>query len=90
VAYFDKESGTSGDVHVSVGIDPTGGTDATSTAVIWSVSDTLTDEYRALSVQTTAQGAQVTVFLRGETDPASTETALVYVDDAALTALGGS
>jgi hypothetical protein len=90
VAYFDKESGTSGDVHVSVGIDPTGGTDATSTAVIWSVSDTLTDEYRALSVQATAQGAQVTVFLRGETDPASTETALVYVDDAALTALGGS
>jgi hypothetical protein len=90
VAYFDKEPGTSGDVRVSVGIDPTGGTDATSAAVIWSVPDTVTDGYRALSVQATAQGAQVTVFVRGETAPASAETALVYVDDAVLTALGGS
>jgi hypothetical protein len=89
-AYVKQESTTSTSARVSVGIDPAGGTDATSGDIVWSVPDTLAGEYHALSVQATAHGGQVTVFVRGKTDAANAGTVSVYVDDASLTALGGS
>ncbi len=86
--YVGALAGTPGDVKVSVGINPSGGTDASSADIIWSIPETLTDQYHALSIQATAQSATVTVFVRGETAAASTGTAFVTVDDAALTVSG--
>lgn len=85
-AYVDTESATPDDVKVSVGIDPNGGADVTSADIIWSVPESLTDQYRALSIQATAQSATITVYVRGETGTAN--SAFVTVDDAALTVLG--
>jgi hypothetical protein len=88
--YAKQESTASASVRASVGIDPTGGTDGTSGDVVWSAPDALTGEYHVLTVQATALSAQITVFVRAETDAASPVTASVYVDDASLVPLGGS
>jgi hypothetical protein len=75
-------------VKVTVGIDPTGGTDATSAGIIWSVPGESYDEYHAWSVQTTASGPAVTVFVR--TSQTAVGNSAVYLDDASLIAPGPS
>lgn len=76
-------------VVVSVGIDPTGGMDATSPNVVWSSGAEYYDEYREISVSATATGTAVTVFVRSKVDPEGFVGANnVYVDDAALLPLG--
>ncbi|MBN2304362.1 MAG: LysM peptidoglycan-binding domain-containing protein [Anaerolineae bacterium] len=75
------------DVLVRVGIDPTGGTDGTSAAIIWSLPTEFYDEYRELSVTATAQGTAVTVFV--ESAPQGfVGVNNIYLDDAVLNALG--
>ncbi len=49
-----------------VGIDPYGGTDATSANVVWSPANTDMDRYVEMTVSTTVLGDAVTVFARGE------------------------
>ncbi len=74
-------------VIVNVGIDPNGGTDGESPNIVWSADAEFYDEYRELSVTATAQSAAVTVFVR--TAPQGfVGTNNIYVDDAALVALG--
>jgi LysM repeat protein len=75
------------DVQVSLGIDPTGGTDGTSPAIVWSAPTEFYDEYRELSVTATAQNNAVTVFVRSA-PRGFVGTNNIYVDDAALVALG--
>ncbi len=73
-----------------VGIDPTGGTNPLSSNVIWSntVTNALASNgFRQLTVNATAQGTQVTLFLYAwQTVP--TEGNGVFWDDASLT-VGG-
>ncbi len=82
----DKSDG-SGALTVQVGIDPTGGTDATSSAIIWSDAAPKYDEYDQYSVTTAAQGAAATVFVRSSVTTVAMNNA-VYLDDASLTASG--
>ena len=74
-------------VLLRVGIDPTGGTDASSANVVWSRDEEFYDEYRELSVTATSQGNAVTVFVRSAPQ-GFVGTSNVYLDDAALAPLG--
>lgn len=75
------------DVVVQVGIDPTGGQDGASGAIVWSDETTFYDEYREISVEATAQGTAVTVFVRS-TPVGAVGVNNIYVDDASLVQLG--
>ncbi len=72
-----------GDVAVSVGIDPTGGTDGTSSDIVWSTPAIFYDTYRQYSVIATAESDTITVFVHstvGQPAPNS----YIYLDDALL------
>lgn len=88
-ATFDDEnvSEDPNEVQVSVGIDPTGGTDAESPNVVWSAEVEFYDEYRELSVVATASSAAVTVFVRSAPEN-FVGTTNIYLDDAGLYRLG--
>ncbi len=73
--------------NVWVGIDGTGGTDASAGSVTWSGAATPMDGYAALSVETTATGNQVTVFTHSVPNWCM-EVNEVYWDDASLAATG--
>jgi hypothetical protein len=51
-------------VILNVGIDPTGGTDGTSSNIVWSADAEYYDQYRQMSVTATSQSTAVTVFVR--------------------------
>ncbi len=69
---------------LSVGIDPTGGTNWASPNVIWSPASGTMDQWVQLSVEATAQAGTVTVFVRGQAEfPLKHNDA--YFDDACLT-----
>ena len=69
-----------------VGIDPTGGTDATSTGITWSNIYDYRDSYGQLAVEATAQQSTITVFLRSLPIWCSERNRAVW-DNASLTAL---
>ncbi|HDQ73142.1 MAG TPA: hypothetical protein ENN19_13780 [Chloroflexi bacterium] len=71
-----------------VGIDPTGGTNPLASTVVWGTGAHIYNEYAQVpSVETTAQGDTVTVFVRSKTLwPFKHNDA--YWDDALLTAVG--
>jgi hypothetical protein len=75
-------------VQVMVGIDPRGGTDATSPDIIWSEAGEVYDQYREWSVETDALNTTVTVFVR--TLQTAVGNSAVYLDDASLIAPGPS
>ncbi len=72
-------------LRVSVGIDPSGGTDGGSTSIIWSTPVEYYDEYREITVSTTAVADTITVFVRSSVDNAP-GLHQVFVDDASLMA----
>lgn len=57
-----------GHYEMSVGIDPTGGTDFNSSNIIWSPRSALLDQWVQLSVQAKAKGGTVTLYLRGDAE----------------------
>lgn len=68
---------------LEVGIDPTGGVDGESRAIVWKGVTAVYDESRPISVDATASGAFVTVFVKVSlADPVQHNHA--YVDDAVL------
>jgi len=77
-------------MHLKVGIDPTGGTDAFSSNVIWSGEGDSFDLWTQFSVEVAAMGDAVTVFTHSR--PEWTDFARVnndvYVDDASLIVVG--
>nr|PZN52860.1 MAG: hypothetical protein DIU68_13705 [Chloroflexota bacterium] len=76
-----------GDVVVQVGIDPTGGTNPSSAAIVWSPVTEQYDAWNRYAVTATAQGSTVTVFIRGVVGaPAKNNN--IYLDDASLTVAG--
>lgn len=77
-------SESDGDVVVSVGIDPTGGTDGTSGDIVWSPpAIDQYDAYRQYSVIANATSNAVTVFVRSTIDFAVRNNN-IYLDDAVL------
>ena len=77
----------SGDLSVQVGIDPTGGTDATSSAIVWSTPLSVVDQYAQHTVAATAAGDSVTVFVRSNVNKVAMNNT-VYLDDAELVVTG--
>jgi LysM repeat protein len=74
-------------VILNVGIDPLGGTDGTSSSIVWSADAEYYDEYRQLSVTATSQNTAVTVFVRSAPQ-GFVGTSNIYLDDASLVVLG--
>jgi LysM repeat protein len=72
---------------MKVGIDPTGGTDPFSPAIVWSAAMGVYDNYGLFSVDATAQGSTVTVFTYSTPDWPSA-VINVYWDDAGLVVTG--
>lgn len=82
----------------AVGIDPNGGTNPTSSGVIW-VEDFDTDEGARVTVRATALSSRITVFIRvrvGVVDPAGTACQwphthmMAFVDGATLAVAGAA
>jgi LysM repeat protein len=76
-------------VILNVGIDPTGGTDGTSSNIVWSADAEYYDQYRQMSVTATSQSTAVTVFVRSA-PTGFVGTSNIYLDDASLTVLGSA
>jgi len=75
---------THGKVFKTVGIDPTGGRDYSSPAVVWGERDGRDHEWRHLVVQTTAKADAITVFIRlenTERDVGMTELNVIHLDN---------
>ncbi len=77
----------SGNLAMQVGIDPTGGSDPTSSAIVWSSPLSLVDQFAEHSVTATAEGDTVTVFVRSTVTKVAMNN-VVYLDDASLTVTG--
>lgn len=77
-------------VTIEVGIDPNGNTNGESNDIVWSTpASAVYDEYREVSVNTTAQASFVTVFVKVSLpDPVQHNHA--YIDDASLTIAGAA
>ena len=91
----DKESkgncqgATSGDpspMHFRIGIDPTGGTDPLSAAIVWSPEQNPYDAWHHFQVEAVAQNQTVTVFVYTYPEYRSQDNN-VYIDDASLVAI---
>lgn len=79
-----SRSEADGGVALRVGIDPTGGTDALASTVIYpSEAAIFYDAYRQYSVIATAQSSTVTVFVRTSVSE-PVQFSYVYLDDAVL------
>jgi len=78
---------TSGDpspMHLRIGIDPTGGTDALSDKIVWSAETNAYDAWELLQVEAVAEAKTVTVFVYSFPMYRSQDNN-VYLDDASLT-----
>ncbi|HVO70912.1 MAG TPA: LysM peptidoglycan-binding domain-containing protein [Aggregatilineaceae bacterium] len=82
-------------IRMRVAIDPTGGTDITSSNIVWSADDPFDtdpgvyDTWVQPSVSATAQGTKVTVFVEGAIKNPNAHGSF-FVDDASLTVQGGA
>lgn len=77
------------DMHLRVGIDPLGGTDAFTPTVVWSAEKPAWDTWVQFQVETTAISDTVTVFTHSRADwPWARLNNDVYLDDASLVIVG--
>jgi murein DD-endopeptidase MepM/ murein hydrolase activator NlpD len=69
-------------INMRIGIDPTGGTNVYSPAIVWSGFQQPFDQYQHFSVEARAQGDRVTVFTfsNPDTNPYTTEYGLKHVN----------
>ena len=75
-------------MHLKVGIDPTGGTDPWSKDIVWSDEHESYDQFTRFEVQAVARSTKVTVFTHSRPENPM-EHNDVYVDDAELVVVGG-
>jgi hypothetical protein len=81
-------------INMRIGIDPTGGSNVYSSAIVWSGFQQPFDQYQPFSVEARAQGDRVTVFTfsNPDTNPYTNEYGLkhinAYWDTAALVVVG--
>ncbi len=64
----DSNVSTGGQYYLSVGIDPTGGTDWSASSVVWSAENITLDSWVNLTLSAQAQNSTITVFLRGRAE----------------------
>ena len=76
-----------GDMQTRVGIDPTGGTNAFASTVVWSSFANPLDAFVLQSVEAVAQSATATVFIWSSPTYPEKHTD-IYVDNASLVAVG--
>ncbi len=76
-------SGNPSLMRVRIGIDPKGGTDPFSGAIVWSGVHEPVDNWQLLQVETVAQSANITVFVDSNPEFRNRNNN-VYVDDASL------
>ncbi len=76
-------SGNPSPMHMRIGIDPTGGTDVFSPAVVWSDEQNPYDAWQLFAVEAVAQNSSLTVFFYSYPDYRSQDNN-VYIDDASL------
>jgi hypothetical protein len=84
------QGATSGDpspMHLRIGIDPTGGTDPFSPAIVWSPEQNAYDDWHHFEVEAAAQSSTITVFVYSYPDFRSQDNN-VYIDDASLVEIG--
>lgn len=81
-------SNSSTGAQVRIGIDPNGGNDPNASEIVWSGWSTPHDRWERISVEATATGGQVTLFLFS-TQGAPAVSNYSYWDDAKLTLGGG-
>ncbi|MDM8526976.1 SCP2 sterol-binding domain-containing protein [Anaerolineales bacterium HSG24] len=70
-------------IFLTIGIDPTGGTDPRSGSVVWGTRDGKNNKWRDPSVSATAKGDRITVFIRienTEKDVGKTELNTIHLD----------
>lgn len=76
-------SGNPSPMRVRIGIDPTGGTDPFSGAIVWSPEQNAVDNWHAFQVEAVAQGGAITVFAYSYPEFRNRNNN-VYLDDASL------
>jgi hypothetical protein len=81
-----EESKGGGPMHMKIGIDPKGGTNAWSSSIVWSGEGNPLDTWVAFAVEATAAGDKVTVFTHSAPEYPSKHND-VYWDDASLIAI---
>jgi hypothetical protein len=79
-----NKSESGGPMHMRVGIDPTGGTDPFSGNIVWSGEQNPLDAWQQFSIEATAAGDKVTVYV-WSAPQWPTKHNDVYWDDASLT-----
>jgi len=84
----DSSHGGVDPITMKVGIDPTGGTDAFSQAIVWSAGRAVYDNYEQFVIEADAQGDAITVFVYSTPEWAA-PVVNVFWDNAVLTASGG-
>ncbi|MDX2076345.1 MAG: LysM peptidoglycan-binding domain-containing protein [bacterium] len=90
-AYYVMNVGSGSTAQVRVGIDPNGGTNPFDSDIVWSSWGGVrrnTDGFGPLSVNATATGTAVTLFIYA-TQATPTDPNQVFIDDASLTVGGG-
>jgi len=86
---YGKVSDKPADMHLKIGIDPTGGEDPFSSNIIWSSEQSAWDHWVQFQVEAVASNNTVTVFTHSRADwDWARKNNDVYVDDASLVALG--
>lgn len=78
--------GASSSVKFQVGLDPTGGTSATSAAIVWSSEATPGTTWTQIQAEAQAAASTITLFVKA-TNPL-TANLTAYLDDASITDLG--
>jgi hypothetical protein len=76
-------------VHMKIGIDPKGGLDPFDPGIVWSSEQSAIDEFAQFSVEATAQGGRVTVYIYSSPDEAKKHND-IYWDDAELIVVGSN
>jgi hypothetical protein len=85
---WGRKSDQPSDMHTRIGIDPTGGTDPNSAAIVWSPEKAAFDQWVEFSVIAQAQSNKVTVFTQcGPTFDWARKNNDCYIDDLALVSL---
>ncbi len=86
VSFYKGTSGerADGKIFKTLGLDPTGGRDWSSSSVIWAERDGKDNEWRYPALRVTAQAKAITVFIRlenTERDVGQTELNIIHLDN---------
>jgi hypothetical protein len=88
---YGRVSDKPGEMHLRVGIDPTGGTNPFSADIVWSGEQAAWDEWVPFQVEAVARNSSVTVFTHSRADwDWARKNNDVYIDDGSLVVIGQS